>query len=189
MDPLLKFCSVCGAPVSQQVPAGDSLLRHVCTACDTIHYRNPRLVVGSLPEWGDRILLCRRAIEPGYGKWTLPAGFMENGETVANAAIRETSEEACARIALDNLFSLISVPHIDQVHVIYRAQLLDLDFSAGEETLELRLFSEEEIPWNDIAFRTIHITLRHYFADRRTGHFRFHEETISPPLSPQQGTR
>ena len=189
MDPLLKFCSVCGAPVSQRVPAGDSLLRHVCTACDTIHYRNPRLVVGSLPEWGNRILLCRRAIEPGYGKWTLPAGFMENGETVANAAIRETSEEACARIALDNLFSLISVPHIDQVHVIYRAQLLDLDFSAGEETLELRLFSEEEIPWNDIAFRTIHLTLRHYFADRRAGHFRFHEETISPPLSPQQDTR
>jgi len=165
------------------------MLRHVCTVCDTIHYRNPRLVVGSLPEWGDRILLCRRAIEPSYGKWTLPAGFMEVGETVANAAIRETSEEACARIALDQLFSIISVPHIDQVHVIYRAQLLDLDFSAGVETLELRLFSEDEIPWDDIAFRTIHLTLRHYFADRRKGRFEFHEESISPPLSPQQGTR
>jgi ADP-ribose pyrophosphatase YjhB (NUDIX family) len=114
---------------------------------------------------------------------------MEIGETVANAAIRETSEEACARIALDQLFSIISVPHIDQVHVIYRAQLLDLDFSAGVETLELRLFSEDEIPWDDIAFRTIHLTLRHYFADRRKGRFEFHEESISPPLSPQQGTR
>ena len=165
------------------------MLRHVCTACDTSHYRNPRLIVGSLPEWGERILLCRRAIEPGYGKWTLPAGFMENGETVANAAIRETSEEAGARIALDHLFSLISVPHIDQVHAIYRAQLLDLDFSAGEETLELRLFSEDEIPWDDIAFRTIHLTLRHYFADRSAGRFRFHEETIPPPLSPQHGVR
>ncbi len=189
MDPILKFCSACGSPVSQKIPAGDSVLRHVCTVCDTIHYRNPRMVVGSLPEWGDRILLCRRAIEPSYGRWTLPAGFMENGESVAQAAIRETSEEACARIALDDLFSLISVPHIDQIHAIYRAQLLDLDFAAGVETLELRLFSEEEIPWGDIAFRTIHLTLRHYFADRRSGRYRLHEETISPPLSPQQGTR
>jgi ADP-ribose pyrophosphatase YjhB (NUDIX family) len=176
----MKFCSACGAPVSQRVPAGDSFLRHVCTVCDTIHYRNPRLVVGSLPEWEGRILLCRRAIDPSYGKWTLPAGFMENGETVAQAAIRETSEEACAHIALDDLFSLISVPHINQIHVIYRARLLDLDFSAGEETLELRLFSEEEIPWHGIAFPTIQLTLRHYFADRRAGSFRFHEETISP---------
>lgn len=181
MEPTLNFCSVCGSAVSVQIPAGDSLPRHVCTQCSTIHYRNPRLVVGSLPEWEDRILLCRRAIEPRHGKWTLPAGFMENGETVADAAVRETTEEACARIALGEMFSLISVPHIDQVHVIYRARLLDLDFSAGVETLELRLFSEDEIPWDDIAFRTIQLTLRHYFADRRAGRFLFHDETISLP--------
>ncbi len=189
MDPTLNFCSVCGASLSVQIPAGDSLPRHVCTACNAIHYRNPRLVVGSLPEWEDRVLLCRRAIEPRHGKWTLPAGFMENGETVAAAAVRETEEEACARIALGEMFSLISVPHIDQVHVIYRARLLDLDFAAGKETLELRLFGEDEIPWDEIAFRTMHLTLRHYFADRRAGRFLFHDETISPPVPAPPGPR
>jgi ADP-ribose pyrophosphatase YjhB (NUDIX family) len=183
MHPAMNFCSVCGASVSLRVPAGDSLPRHVCIRCETIHYRNPRLVVGSLPEWEGRILLCRRAIEPRYGKWTLPAGFMENGETVAAAALRETAEEACARIELGDMFSVISVPHIDQVHVIYRARLLDLDFAAGEETLELRLFDETEIPWDEIAFRTIQRTLRHYFADRRAGRFTFHEEAIEPTES------
>lgn len=184
MNPALNFCSACGAAVSMQIPAGDSLPRHVCTTCGAIHYRNPRLVVGSLPEWGERILLCRRAIEPAYGKWTLPAGFMENGETVAAAAVRETTEEAQARIELGAMFSLISVPHIDQVHVIYHARLLDLDFAAGMETLELRLFSENEIPWDEIAFRTIHLTLRHYFADRRAGCLVFHDETIGAPGAP-----
>ena len=151
----------------------------------TIHYRNPRLVVGALPQWEDRILLCRRAIEPRHGKWTLPAGFMENGETVAAAALRETLEEACARIELGEMYTLISVPHIHQVHVIYRAQLLDLDFAPGVETLELRLFSEDEIPWDEIAFRTIAITLRHYFADRRGGQYRFHTEDLGTPPPPR----
>jgi ADP-ribose pyrophosphatase YjhB (NUDIX family) len=181
MHPAINFCSVCGASVSLRVPVGDSLPRHVCTRCETIHYRNPRLVVGSLPEWEDRILLCRRAIEPMYGKWTLPAGFMENGETVAAAAVRETAEEACARIELGDMFSIVSVPHIDQVHVIYRARLLDLDFAAGEETLELHLFDESDIPWDEIAFRTIERTLQHYFADRRAGRFVLHEEALTPP--------
>lgn len=171
---MINFCSVCGAAVSVRIPAGDRLPRHVCDACGAIHYRNPRLVVGALPVWQDRILLCRRAIEPRHGKWTLPAGFMENGETIAQAALRETEEEANARIALDDMYTLISVPHISQVHVVFRAQLLDLDFSAGEETLEVGLFREQDIPWDEIAFRTIAITLRHYFADRRTGTFEFH---------------
>lgn len=171
---MIKFCSVCGAAVSVRVPAGDRLPRHVCDACGAIHYRNPRLVVGALPVWEDRILLCRRAIEPRHGKWTLPAGFMENGETIAEGARRETQEEANARIALGDMYTLISVPHISQVHVIFRAQLLDLDFSAGEETLEVGLFREQDIPWDEIAFRTIAITLRHYFADRRAGTFEFH---------------
>jgi len=131
-------------------------------------------VVGALPVWEDKVLLCRRAIEPRRGLWTLPAGFMENGETVAEAALRETREEANANISLGEMFTLISVPHISQVHVVYRATLVDLNFSAGEETLEVRLFGEQDIPWNEIAFRTIALTLRHYFDDRRNGIFRFH---------------
>ena len=164
--------------MSLRVPPGDSLQRHVCDACGAIHYRNPRLVVGALQEWEDRVLLCRRAIEPRQGKWTLPAGFMENGETVAAAAIRETMEEACARVELCEMYTMISVPHIHQVHVIYRSRLLDLDFAPCAETLELRLFAEDEIPWDEIAFRTIAITLRHFFADRRSGAWRFHSEDL-----------
>jgi ADP-ribose pyrophosphatase YjhB (NUDIX family) len=181
MDTALNFCSVCGAPVRQRIPAGDSLPRAVCDACGAIHYRNPKLVVGALPVWEDRILLCRRAIEPRHGKWTLPAGFMENHETVAAAALRETREEANARVELGAMYTLLSVPHISQVHVIYRARLLDLDFAPGEETLEVALFREAEIPWDDIAFRTIALTLRHYFADRRAGAFGFHTGDVEAP--------
>jgi ADP-ribose pyrophosphatase YjhB (NUDIX family) len=174
MDPAINYCSSCGAAVSLRVPPGDSLPRHVCDACGVVHYRNPRLVVGALPVWDDKVLLCKRAIEPRRGMWTLPAGFMENGETVAEAALRETREEANANIALGEMYTMISVPQINQVHVVYRASLVDLSFSAGEETLEVRLFEEREIPWNEIAFRTIALTLQHYFDDRRAGAFRFH---------------
>ena len=126
------------------------------------------------------MLLCRRAIEPCYGKWTLPAGFMENNETVAAAALRETLEEACARVELGEVATMISVPHISQVHVIYHATLLDIDFAAGEETLELRLFHEHQIPWSEIAFRTVRLTLEHYFADRRRGQHRFRPLELAP---------
>lgn len=181
MEPLINFCSSCGTAVSLRIPPGDSLPRHVCDACGAIHYRNPRLVVGSLPVWKDKVLLCRRAIEPRRGMWTLPAGFMENGETVAEAALRETREEANANISLGDMFTLISVPHVSQVHVVYRANLIDLDFSAGEETLEVRLFGEQDIPWDEIAFRTITLTLQHYFDDRRAGTFRFHPGDLPRP--------
>jgi ADP-ribose pyrophosphatase YjhB (NUDIX family) len=164
-----------------RVPPGDTLPRHVCDACGAIHYRNPRLVVGTLPTWEDRVLLCRRAIEPRKGCWTLPAGFMENGESVAAAAERETLEEACARIELGEAYTMISVPHISQVHVIYRARLLDLDFAPGDETLEVALFDEAAIPWEEIAFRTVAMTLRHFFADRVQGRFGFHAEALPPP--------
>ena len=184
MDPVINFCCVCGAPVVQRVPAGDSLLRHVCDHCNAIHYSNPKLVVGTLPVWEDRVLLCRRAIEPRLGKWTLPAGFMENNETVAAAAVRETVEESGAHIELGDIFTLISVPHISQVHVVYQARLLDLDFAPGEETLEVALFSEAEIPWDEIAFRTISMTLRHFFGDRRSGQLVFHSGEIAPPAAP-----
>ena len=181
MEPAINYCSRCGASVSLKIPPGDTLERHVCASCGTIHYQNPKLVVGSLPEWQDKVLLCRRAIEPRRGMWTLPAGFMENNETLPQAAVRETVEEACARIEIGEMFTLISVPHISQVHAIYRARLLDLDFSPGIESLEVGLFSENEIPWQEIAFRTIALTLRHYFADRRTGSFGFHTSELPPP--------
>lgn len=181
MEPAINYCCTCGSPVSYRIPAGDKLPRHVCDACGAVHYRNPRMVVGALPEWGDRILLCRRAIEPRRGFWTLPAGFMENQETIAQAAVRETGEEALARVELGDMYTLISVPHINQVHVVFRARLLDLDFAAGDETLEVALFREQDIPWERIAFRTIALTLRHYFEDRQSGKFRFHTGEIPPP--------
>jgi ADP-ribose pyrophosphatase YjhB (NUDIX family) len=180
MEPSINFCCSCAAPVNLKVPPGDCLPRHVCDACGAIHYRNPRLVVGTLPVWESRILLCRRAIEPRLGYWTLPAGFMENGESVATAAERETREEACARIELGEMFSIISVPHINQVHVIYRARLLDLDFAPGEESLEVALFEESAIPWQEISFRTVALTLRHFFADRAHGSFSLHAEALTP---------
>lgn len=176
----MKFCSNCGAPVELRVPAGDNLPRHVCPACDTIHYQNPKMVIGCIAEWEDRILLCRRAIEPRLGLWTLPAGFMENGETVAQAALRETHEEANARVELTAMYSVISVPHVNQVHIFYRGRLLDLGFGPGTESLEVALFAESAIPWKEIAFRTISTTLRHYYADRKAGAYGFHAGEILP---------
>ena len=163
----------------RRVPPGDSLERWVCDQCGEIHYQNPRLIVGTVPEFEGRILLCRRAIEPRYGYWTLPAGFMENDETAAQAAARETLEEAGARVEMGEPFSLISVPHVNQVHLFYRARLADLNFNPGEETLEVALFEEPAVPWKDVAFRTVANTLRHWFADRKEGAFGFHAEDIT----------
>jgi ADP-ribose pyrophosphatase YjhB (NUDIX family) len=174
----MKFCSNCGSAVLSRVPPGDSLPRHVCDGCGSIHYVNPKLVLGAIPEWQGRLLLCRRAIEPRYGYWTLPAGFMENGETAGEAAARETMEEAGARVEMQDAFSMISVPYVNQVHVFYRARLLDLDFKAGVESLEVALFEEAKVPWKDIAFRTVGLTLKHWFADRARGTFGFHAEDI-----------
>jgi ADP-ribose pyrophosphatase YjhB (NUDIX family) len=188
----MKFCSNCGQPVTQKIPAGDSVPRYVCDACHTIHYQNPRMIVGCIVEWADRILLCRRAIEPRYGCWTVPAGFMENGETTQDGAIRETLEEANARIEILPLYALYNIPHINQVYLLYRARLLDLDFRAGAETLEARLFREPEIPWNELAFATVRNTLMHYYHDRRVGHYGFHSGTIErlpKPLSDTTPTK
>jgi ADP-ribose pyrophosphatase YjhB (NUDIX family) len=174
----MNFCSNCGARVAFKVPQGDSLPRHVCDACNTIHYQNPRIIVGCIPEWEDKVLLCKRAIEPRYGLWTVPAGFMENGETTFNGAARETLEEANARVEVGPLYALYNIPHINQVYMLFRARLLDLDFSAGAETLETRLFTEDEVPWPDIAFATVRNTLQHYYSDRQKGSFGFHMGTI-----------
>ena len=180
-SPVLKYCSNCAAPVAHRVPPGDSLPRSVCDACGEIHYQNPKLVVGCVPEWETRLLLCRRAIEPRYGYWTLPAGFMENDETAGEGALRETLEEAGARVELGQPFSMLSVPHVNQVHIFYRARLIDLSFAPGEESLEVALFEEAGIPWKEIAFRTVGVTLKHWFEDRRLGAFGFHAGDIVAP--------
>ncbi len=179
----MKFCSNCGAPVSRRIPPGDSLPRYVCDACRTIHYQNPKMVVGCIPEWEDRILLCRRAIEPRYGLWTLPAGFMENSETAAEAAARETREEAEAQVEIGTLFSLYNLPHINQVYLLFRARLLNLAYAPGAESLEVALFHEAEIPWERLAFPVIQHTLHHFFDDRRGGQYRLHIGDITAATS------
>jgi ADP-ribose pyrophosphatase YjhB (NUDIX family) len=178
----MKFCSECGAPVVISLPQDDHRERHVCTVCNTIHYQNPKLIVGAIPEWEDgRILLCRRAIEPRHGLWTLPAGFMENGETTGQAAARETLEEANASIDVLALYAMYNLPHIDQVQLLYRAKLLDLNFFPGVESLEVQLFSEDEIPWDTLAFRPIRFSLEHFFTDRKRGEFIFRNTDLAPP--------
>ena len=161
------------------MPPGDTLPRWVCDQCGEIHYQNPKLIVGTVPEYQGKILLCRRAIEPRYGYWTLPAGFMENDETASQAALRETLEEAGATVDLGEPFTLISVPRVNQVHLFYRARLRNLEFKAGEETLEVALVEEAAIPWQEIAFRTVGLTLKRWFADRSRGAFSFHAEDIA----------
>ena len=174
-----RFCSQCGHAITRRVPQGDSRVRDCCDQCGAIHYVNPRPVVGTIPVWGDQVLLCLRAIEPRLGYWTLPAGFMEVGESTAEGARRETAEEACARVELGPLFSLIDVPAVEQVHIFYCARLLDLDFAAGAETREVRLFAEADIPWDRIAFRTVATTLRLFFEDRARGQFGTHTSEIT----------
>ena len=173
--PLIKHCKSCGTAVVYRVPDdGDTRERAVCPACGTIHYENPLNVVGTVPVLGDKVLLCKRNIEPRWGKWTLPAGFMELGETTAEGAARETDEEAGAQYVLGKLFTVMNVPRVGQVHFFYHAQLLSDRFAPGHETIEAKLFAEDEIPWDEIAFRTVRETLEHFFADRQRGQFGVH---------------
>ncbi len=178
----IRHCRECGSPVVYRLPDdGDTKPRAVCTACQTIHYENPLNVVGTVPVWGEdgaQVLLCLRNIEPRRGKWTLPAGFMELGETTADGARRETLEEAGASIEMGPLFTLMNVPLVGQVHLYYRARLLSDRFDPGFETIEARLFREEDVPWEDIAFRTVRVTLERYFSDRRNGSFGVHTVDI-----------
>ncbi|MBK7541366.1 MAG: NUDIX hydrolase [Candidatus Competibacteraceae bacterium] len=170
----MKFCSQCGASVTLRVPVGDNLPRYVCDACDTIHYLNPKVVAGCILEWQDRVLLCRRAIEPRYGLWTLPAGFMENGESTLAAAAREALEEAHAEGENLRLYGVYSLLHVSQVYLIFQGRLKDGYACPGEESLEVRLYAEAEIPWDQIAFTVVHEALRQYFSERRTGQFHHH---------------
>ena len=176
----MKFCCHCGSDaVVFSIPEGDDRPRHLCQGGGAVHYINPRIIVGVLPYLGDRVLLCKRAIEPRLGLWTLPAGFMENGETMAEAAMRETDEEACARVRGLQLYTLFDLPHISQLYVFFRAELIDLDFRAGEESLEVQLFHEHEIPWQELAFPTVGRTLKCYFADRQAHSFPIRNEGIA----------
>ncbi|MET0091060.1 MAG: NUDIX hydrolase [Candidatus Thiodiazotropha sp.] len=174
----MNFCSQCGEKVALLIPEGDNRPRYVCASCQTVHYQNPKIVVGCIPVWEDKVLMCRRAIEPRYGLWTLPAGFMENGETSQQGAARETLEEACARVEVEGLYSLFNLPHINQIYLMFRSRLLDLDFSAGEESLEVALYEAHEIPWERIAFPVIYETLQAFFSDREQGHFPMRSSTI-----------
>jgi ADP-ribose pyrophosphatase YjhB (NUDIX family) len=175
----IKHCKQCGTAVVYRLPDdGDTKERAVCVSCNTVHYENPLNVVGTVPHWGDKVLLCKRNIEPRWGKWTLPAGFMELGETTAAGAARETDEEAGAQFEMQELLTLINVPRVGQVHLFYRARLLSDSFNPGTETIEARLFAEDEIPWDEIAFRTVKETLERYFADRRAGHYTIHQVDI-----------
>jgi ADP-ribose pyrophosphatase YjhB (NUDIX family) len=174
----MNFCPSCAAPVERRVPEGDHLPRFVCTRCGTIHYRNPKLVTGCIPEFDGRILICRRAIEPRRGYWTIPAGFMEVGETLQEAAARECQEEALARVEIGNLCAIVHVLHAEQVHVMFRAALAEPSFGVGAESLEVELCSEQELPWADLAFASVEFTLRRYFEDRAAGRSGLHFHTI-----------
>ena len=174
----MKFCADCGHPVKIQVPEGDTLPRAVCSNCGAVHYENPRVVVGCVPEWRERILLCRRAIEPRRGYWTAPAGFLEIGESMHAAAARETAEEALAQVEIGSLLSVVNVLHAAQVHVMFRAQMRTEEHGAGVESLETALFTEAQIPWDEIAFASIRFALERYFLDRREHRERMHFHDI-----------
>ena len=174
----IQHCRVCGAATQYRVPPDDNRERAVCTGCGEIHYENPLNVVGTVPVWGEQVLLCRRNIEPRHGMWTLPAGFMELGESTAAGALRETIEEAGARVEMQDLFTVLNVVRVGQVHLFYRARMLDTHLDPGPETIEARLFREDEIPWDELAFRTVRQTLELFFEDRRKGHFGVHVADI-----------
>jgi len=191
----MKFCSECAHPVAMAIPEGDNRPRYVCPHCHTIHYQNPKLVIGSIPVWEHdgklQVLLCKRAIEPRHGYWTLPAGFMENEETTEQAAVRETEEEAGADIELGKLFTLLNVAHVHQVHLFYLARLRSLDFAPGEESLDVQLFTQDSIPWDELAFPTVRTTLELFFADRARvregGSYGFHSrDIVRPMLAPRE---
>src|SRR5690606_19572252 len=167
----MRFCSHCGQPVELRIPEGDDRYRHVCVQCNTIHYQNPRVIVGCLPVSGERILLARRAISPRRGFWTLPAGFLENGETTLQGAERETMEEARDKVEKAEIYRIFDLPHIDQIYMFYRADLVGDDFGPGSESLEVELFDEKDIPWQELAFPVVYETLLEFLEDRRNGHF------------------
>ena len=177
----MNFCSDCGESVIKKIPEGDNRERHVCPGCETIHYQNPKVIAGVLPVYGEKILLCKRAIEPRHGYWTLPAGFLENGESSMDGALRECIEEANARVINPELYALFDIPQINQVYVFYRANLAAPDFGPSLESSEIALFDEADIPWAELAFPVVELALDHYLRDRKSGQFAVQHEQISRP--------
>jgi ADP-ribose pyrophosphatase YjhB (NUDIX family) len=179
----MNYCSACGKPVSKKIPSGDNLPRFVCDACQAIHYHNPKIVAGCIPEWENQVLLCRRAIEPKSGLWTYPAGFMELGEGTEQAAVRETLEEAHAEVTITRLHSVLSLPHIGQVYMTFVGRLRSKEFGVGVESLDVRLFSRAQIPWDEIAFPVVKDALMRYVDDIARGEFRIHVANVSGKIS------
>ena len=177
----MNYCSHCGShPLRFDIPEGDNRPRYWCPQCNTIHYQNPRLVVGTVPVWGDRVLLCKRSIEPRKGLWTLPAGYMENGETLQEGAARESWEEACATVNIKDMYTVFNLPHIYQVYVFFLGELEDGRYGVGDESSDAGLFTREEIPWEELAFPTIERTLKYYFQDRENGDYPVRVQDIAP---------
>ncbi len=176
----MKFCSDCGNSVTYRIPPDDNRKRFVCDQCGTIHYQNPKVITGCLPVFEDKVLLCKRAIEPRKDLWTLPAGFMENDETSEQGAIREAWEEARTELEIQHLYIFFDLPHISQIYLFYYSKLKTLNFGPGPESLEVKLFSEQEIPWEQIAFKAVKQTLSHYFEDRKDGTLPFRQLAIHP---------
>lgn len=175
----IKFCTHCGNRVTLTIPEGDNRQRHVCPHCDEIQYQNPKIITGCIPIWEDRILLCKRAIEPRKGYWTIPAGFLENGESIEQGSARETREEACAEVVDQHLYQIYNIPRIAQVYTLFRGQLRGPEgFGVGQESLEVKLVEEQAIPWDDIAFKVIRCTLERFFSERQSGAFSFMVDNI-----------
>lgn len=179
---LMSFCTECGHATQDKIPLGDHQIRQVCINCDTIRYVNPKVICGALAIWQDKVLLCRRAIEPRYGLWTLPAGYMELFETMEQGSARETREEAEAEVEIEHLYCMYNIPRIGQIYVLFKANLINGKFGAGEESIESRLFAEDEIPWDQLAFPSVERTLRHYFADKKQHNYPMHLETLGSRL-------
>jgi ADP-ribose pyrophosphatase YjhB (NUDIX family) len=181
----MKFCNVCGGSINRLIPKGDNRERYVCSdeVCGEIHYQNPRIITGCLPIYKEQILLCRRAIEPRLGLWTLPAGFLENQETTQQGAERESLEEANANLDIKELYTIFDIPHINQVYFFYRAELLDTDFSPGIESLDVKLFKKEDIPWDELAFPAIKKTLEYYIEDSAKQQFKFRSAILEPSIA------
>jgi ADP-ribose pyrophosphatase YjhB (NUDIX family) len=175
----MKFCSNCGNQVTQQIPDGDNRLRFVCNHCNAIHYQNPLVIVGVIPEYKQQILLCKRAIEPQKGRWTLPAGFLENDESTLEGALRECYEEANANVVDPELYALYDIPYINQVYVFYRAKLANKEFGPSFESTEVALFSEQDIPWDQLAFPVVRAALKRYLSDCKNNQFDVIQDTIT----------
>ena len=178
----MNYCSNCGAKLNYRIPDGDDLLRYICDTCHVIHYINPKIVVGCIPEWENKILLCRRAIEPRKGKWTLPAGYLENDETLAEGARRETFEETKAHVEIIAPYAIFNLTFINQIYLMFRGQLIDNTFGPSSESTHVELFSEKDIPWDDLAFNVMQETLVRFFKDHSIGVFPFQMGDIAPHL-------